>query len=124
MLKVKYNTQVGSGAKVANALQGTILERAPDHGILTCYGVEEATAAGKLEHTLKVGSDLRIDASVARRTDDLATDKSKDLIYQEKVVKNQLLTHQIQEVAAAAMDLYFEWEFVAVPMERLIPMLI
>lgn len=115
VIKEIYNTQVGSGATVANALQGTILERAPSHGILRVFGVEEATAAGAVEHTLFIGTDRRVNKARGRRTDDLVTDKERDLIYVGKIVQGQLILAQLQEVSAAAMDLYVEYEFEEVP---------
>lgn len=110
-----YDTQVPISTTIDSALQGTILERPANHGVLRIYAVEEATAAGKLQHTLFINGDRRLNKRRARRTDDLAVDVQKDLIWIGKIAAGSLIQAQIAEVLGVAMDLDVVYEYTEVP---------
>lgn len=117
---VVYDTQVGANGTVLNALLGTNLQNAPYHGLLHCYGREEATAAGKIRLDMVIGSEIQGQNLPLTRNDALAPNRTEDIIGSWPVVQGLAIIPTIREVGGAAMDLNVVFDLEQIPIEEVI----
>ena len=115
-----YDTQVGASATVQNALVGTSLARAPDHGLLHVYGRQENTAAGSIRLDVKIDTESVMPNSGMTRNDALHPNKMDDHLGTFAVTKGAQIIPTIREVLGVAMDLEIIFAFEARTIQQLI----
>ncbi len=115
-----YDTQVGASVTIQNALVGTALARAPNHGLLHVYGRQEATAAGSIRMDLKIDTEVVMPNGGMTRNDALWPNKMDDHLGTFAVTKGAQIIPTIREVLGVAMDLNVLFVFEARTIQQLL----